>query len=102
MLDRKNKHLPFAEFRAKAKAPIKHLFGKYEWCDCAWCYSNELDIARDQLRGAAPIAEVINPAESDSMINPAESSDSGSSLDAVPTAATAPPRLKLPLVESRS
>ena len=80
----KNKSLPFDELKAKRKAPIEHLFGNHEWCDSDWCFSKELDEARDQLR-------VINPA----------ASDSDSSLDAVPTAATAPPRSTLPLVRVR-
>ena len=65
--------------KVKRKAPIEHLFGKHEWCDIAWCYSKELDKARDQLR--LPTAKVVNPIDYDSSVD---------SLDAVPTAATAP------------
>ena len=75
----KNKLLPFEQFKAKAKAPIEHLFGCHEWCDSEWCYSKELDMAREQFaqkaiveaatsgdEGISPTnAEVINPAVSD-------------------------------------
>lgn len=39
--------LAFSGFKAKAKASIEHLFGNHEWFNSAWCYSNELDMARD-------------------------------------------------------
>ena len=88
----KNKLLPFENFKAKAKAPIEHLFACHEWCDHEWCYSKELDMAREQLTQVtvqtatteATIAgggEVVSPTTTE-VISPTESeihSDSGSS-----------------------
>ena len=32
------------------RAPVEHIFGCYEWCDKEWCWSKEIDDAKETMK----------------------------------------------------
>ena len=64
----KNKSLPWATFKAKSKAPVEHMFGTHEWCNSEWCYSKELDEARELIHSKAT-ASAAAPSTTDTSVS---------------------------------
>ena len=31
------------------RAPVEHIFGCHEWCDKEWCWSKEIDEAKERM-----------------------------------------------------